>query len=158
MFKYNYSSPFGNILIKASDKELISVMFDDSDALFSNKNVVIEKTIRQLDEYFSGKRTQFDLPIKLEGTPFQLAVWEAVVNINYGEAASYKSIALSLDNLGAIRAVGKANGNNKFHLIIPCHRIIGADGSLTGYAGGLEVKKQLLIHEGAIEDSQLELF
>lgn len=158
MFKYTCSTSFGNILIQANNSELISVMFDGSDALFSNNNAVIEKTISQLDEYFSGKRTRFDLPIKLKGTPFQLAVWEAVVNINYGETASYKSIALSLDNLGAIRAVGKANGNNKFHLIIPCHRIIGVDGSLTGYAGGLEVKKQLLIHEGAIEDSQLELF
>jgi methylated-DNA-[protein]-cysteine S-methyltransferase len=98
----------------------------------------------QLDEYFAGKRTQFDLPLHPIGTPFQIEVWEALKAIPYGEVRSYGDIAEQIGRPGASRAVGLANGRNPISVIVPCHRVIGASGSLTGYGGGLERKRLLL--------------
>jgi methylated-DNA-[protein]-cysteine S-methyltransferase len=107
----------------------------------------------QLAEYFAGKRTEFDLPLAPRGTPFQLAVWEQLTLIPYGETASYGEVALALGkSLLASRAVGLANGRNPISIIVPCHRVIGADGSLTGYGGGLDRKEWLLRHEGALTE------
>jgi methylated-DNA-[protein]-cysteine S-methyltransferase len=105
---------------------------------------LIKKTANQLDEYFSKKRKKFDIPIELDGTDFQKKVWEALQNIPYGETRSYGEIASVTGNSKASRAVGMANNRNPIAIIVPCHRVIGHDGSLTGYAGGLELKQALL--------------
>lgn len=109
----------------------------------------------QLKEYFEGTRKKFEVPIDIDGTEFQVKVWNEVKKIPYGKTKSYKSIAEKLGNAKLIRAVGKANGQNPVPILIPCHRVIGADGTLTGYAGGLDVKEKLLEIEGA---RSLELF
>ena len=108
---------------------------------------VLGEARRQLAAYFDGTLTAFDLPIDMRGTPFQLQVWEALRSIPFGETVSYAEIARRIGNATAVRAVGAANGRNPVSIIVPCHRVIGADGSLTGYGGGIERKKWLLAHE-----------
>ena len=119
---------------------------------------VIEKTKTQLTEYFYGQRKVFDLPLKLAGTEFQKRVWESLMKIEYGQTKSYSSLSEELGDLKAIRAVASANGANAISIIIPCHRIIGKDGSLVGYAGGLSAKKKLLALENKDIGTQLSLF
>ena len=104
----------------------------------------IKKTIKQLDEYIRGQREVFEIPLLMCGTPFQKSVWEGLIKIPYGKTASYFELAKNIGNEKAVRAVASANGANAISILIPCHRIIGSDGSLTGYAGGLDVKKKLL--------------
>ncbi len=104
---------------------------------------------RELDEYFAGERTDFDVPLHQHGTDFELRVWDALRRIPYGETRSYGDLARELGTSSA-RAVGRANGRNQISIIVPCHRVIGADGSLTGYAGGLEAKRSLLDHERGV--------
>ncbi len=104
----------------------------------------------QLKEYFSGTRKTFDVPLDIEGTDFQKRVWKELQNIPYGKTISYKILAEKLGDVKSIRAVGKANSQNPIAIIIPCHRVIGTDGSLTGYAGGLDIKEKLLHLEGAL--------
>lgn len=108
---------------------------------------LLEKASRQLEEYFAGKRKQFDLPLSLRGTEFQRQVWAALRDIPYGETRSYGQIAQAVGRPKAVRAVGMANHRNPISIIVPCHRVVGADGSLTGYGGGLENKKFLLALE-----------
>lgn len=108
---------------------------------------ILLKTEQQLNEYFSGKRQDFDLPMAIEGTEFQKLVWAQLLRIPYGVTKSYKDIAIALNKPGASRAVGNANSQNPFSIIIPCHRVIAADGSLGGYAGGLDIKTKLLAIE-----------
>jgi methylated-DNA-[protein]-cysteine S-methyltransferase len=105
---------------------------------------VIEETIIQLEEYFTHKRKIFNIPLLMLGTDFQKSVWEGLIKIPYGETASYLELAKNIGNEKAVRAVASANGANAISILIPCHRIIGSDGSLTGYAGGLDVKRKLL--------------
>ena len=105
---------------------------------------VIVETMKQLDAYFANERKTFDIPLLMVGTDFQKSVWEGLLKIPYGKTASYLELAKSIGNEKAVRAVASANGANAISLLIPCHRIIGSDGSLTGYAGGLDVKKKLL--------------
>ena len=100
-----------------------------------------------MDEYFKGQRTTFDLPVRQHGTAFQQSVWNVLTEIPFGKTVSYSWVAKKLNNPKAVRAVGAANGKNNVWIIVPCHRVIGADGSLTGYAGGLDRKKWLLTHE-----------
>jgi len=103
----------------------------------------------QLLEYFDGRRTRFDLPLAPVGTPFQVKVWNALARIPFGSTWSYRDLAANVDAPKAMRAVGAANGRNPLPIVLPCHRVIGADGSLTGFGGGLPLKKFLLEHEGA---------
>ncbi|MFE6782882.1 methylated-DNA--[protein]-cysteine S-methyltransferase [Streptomyces sp. NPDC057680] len=105
------------------------------------------EAIRQLYAYFAGELTEFDLPLNLIGTPFQLRVWEGLLRIPYGETRTYGELAEELGNPGASRAVGLANGKNPVSIIVPCHRVVGASGSLTGYGGGLDRKQRLLAFE-----------
>jgi methylated-DNA-[protein]-cysteine S-methyltransferase len=119
---------------------------------------VIELTKIQLNEYFEGKRTTFDIPLLFVGTDFQKSVWHTLVQIPLGKTASYLALSKQLGNEKAIRAVASANGANAISIIVPCHRIIGSDGSLVGYAGGLATKKNLLKLENALENEQLSLF
>ena len=108
------------------------------------KTVLLISAASQLSEYFAGNRTSFDLPLMLQGTAFQKSVWDALLTIPYGETRSYADIARQIGNPKAVRAVGTANNRNPAAIIVPCHRVIGSDGSLTGYGGGLEVKQYLL--------------
>jgi O-6-methylguanine DNA methyltransferase len=125
-----------------------------------------EEAARQIQEYFGGRRRVFDLTLDLRGSPFQKAVWANVERVPYGRTASYSEIALLVGRPKAFRAVGAANGANPIPIVIPCHRIVGASGSLTGYGGGLSCKRWLLIHEGVLKDEpapplgpvQLDLF
>ena len=113
---------------------------------------VLDMTMQQLDAYFNGKLQQFTVPFELQGTAFQKTVWEALCTIPYGTVVSYQDIAIAIGNPKAVRAVGMANNKNPISIIIPCHRVIGKQGSLTGYAGGLDKKQWLLSHERANQD------
>ena len=112
-------------------------------------NAVTEEAATQLAAYFDGARRTFELPLAPQGTPFQRAVWAQLLQVPFGETATYRDIALALDNVNGVRAVGAANGRNPIAVIVPCHRIIGSNGRLTGYGGGLWRKEWLLRHEGA---------
>jgi len=146
-----YHSPLGWVEIKASHDAVTSLVFCDerkNDAY--NGSAILTECVRQLDEYFSGRRTTFDLPVKQEGTMFQQSVWNVLAGIPFGATVSYGYVANMLNAPKSVRAVGAANGRNKLWIIVPCHRVIGANGSLTGYAGGLERKKWLIDHEAQI--------
>jgi methylated-DNA-[protein]-cysteine S-methyltransferase len=124
----------------------------------SRAGAVLEATRAQLAEYFAGRRTTFDLPLAPRGTPFQLRVWEALRGIPYGRTISYLDLARRVADDKATRAVGAANGRNPLPIVVPCHRVIGADGSLVGFGGGIARKRWLLSHEGAFgEGEQLSL-
>jgi methylated-DNA-[protein]-cysteine S-methyltransferase len=110
----------------------------------SSAERVLDDAARQLGAYFAGELRDFDLPLRPQGTPFQIAVWKALREIPYGETHSYADIARRIGRPTAVRAVGRANGQNPLAIVVPCHRVIGADGSLTGYSGGLELKRALL--------------
>lgn len=122
------------------------------------KTPLLTKVSNQLDEYFAGERTQFDIPLLTVGTDFQKRVWEALQEIPFGKTWSYLELAREMGDEKAVRAVAAANGANALSIIIPCHRIIGSDGNLVGYAGGLYAKKKLLRIEGLQFGEQLELF
>jgi methylated-DNA-[protein]-cysteine S-methyltransferase len=111
---------------------------------------ILLETERQLKEYFAGARNEFNLPLEPAGTEFQKKVWQALREIPFGQTRSYLDLAKSIGSVKAVRAVGAANGKNPLSIVVPCHRVLGADGALTGFAGGLEVKAKLLAHEGYI--------
>lgn len=151
LHKLDYESPIGVIEILGTDEAICSIMFTEHDTPQNfkkdNTNKILEDCYCQLDEYFKGVRHEFSFPYIFEGTIFQKTVWNALTGIPYAETGSYKDIAVSIGNEKAIRAVGSANGKNKLSIVIPCHRIIGSNGTLTGYAGGLWRKEWLLNHE-----------
>lgn len=153
LYTQYYNSPVGVLEISASDTALCCVMFRDAQTKPSpcqqetEINPVIQQTITQLDEYFAGTRKTFDIPISLQGTEFQNKVWEALNDIPFGSIVSYAEQAKRLQNPKAIRAIGSTNGLNKINIIIPCHRITGSNGKLTGYGGDLWVKAWLIDHE-----------
>jgi len=152
-------SPIGPLTLASSERGLASVHFGDAippEAIIDES--VHQLAIQQLQEYFEGKRTAFDLPLDLHGTPFQKAVWSKLQSIPYGETCSYGEIARSLGKPGAARAVGMANHDNPVAVVVPCHRVVGSDGSLTGYAGGLDVKKRLLTLESQNQQKSSLLF
>jgi methylated-DNA-[protein]-cysteine S-methyltransferase len=141
-------SPVGLLELKASANGLRSVSFVDNVDKPVNSNKITNDCAQQIKEYFNLTRKTFDVPFDIEGTPFQKSVWKALLNIPYGKSASYQDIANEINNPKAVRAVGLANGKNPISIITPCHRVIGKNKSLTGYAGGLDKKKWLLNHEG----------
>lgn len=126
------------------EKGLLAIEFCDGDESELHIPVEFREVVKQLDEYFNNQRTQFDLKLDLQGTPFQVKVWNQLCMIPYGETISYKQLAENINNAKAIRAVGGANNKNKLPIVVPCHRVIGANGSLVGYAGGLQRKIWLL--------------
>ncbi|MBA3716823.1 MAG: methylated-DNA--[protein]-cysteine S-methyltransferase [Actinobacteria bacterium] len=144
-------SPIGPLGLVASDVALRAVLFDGRTVRPEGRSDVLDRAVRQLDAYFEGELAAFDLPLELRGTAFQRRCWLALATIPYGQTASYGEQARWL-GLGSdtARAVGAANGANPLPIVLPCHRVIGADGSLTGFGGGLEVKRFLLEHEGAL--------
>lgn len=147
--KTYYDSKVGILEIEGTEKAITKVNFSDKKKIKSDSNLppILKKCLKQLDEYFKGKRQNFSLELQLEGTDFQKKVWEQLQRIPYGETASYKDVAVAIGNEKAVRAVGGANGMNNIAIIIPCHRVIGADGNLVGFGGGLWRKVWLLNHE-----------
>lgn len=145
-----YESPFGLILIVTCDDFLVELKKVDEREFLSNENAISKKVKKELLEYFEGNRKSFDIPIKLSGTDFRMKVWNELLKIPYGNTISYKELARRVGNEKAVRAVGGANHNNPIWIIVPCHRVIGSNGSLTGYGGGIEMKKRLLELEGAL--------
>ena len=141
---YKYNSIIGDIFISADENFLLSVQFVNHNFIENKENKIIRQTIKQLDEYFRGKRKKFELPLNPKGTEFQKKVWLQLMKIPYGKTATYKDIATLIGNSNASRAVGNANNKNPIAIIIPCHRVIGSNNKLTGYAGGLDKKEKLL--------------
>ncbi len=149
-------SPVGTLEIKGDENGLASVHFLDSDEKTTTSiSKFLQPTIDQLLEYFEGGRTKFNLKLNPEGTPFQKKVWEQLMDIPFAKTVSYLEIANRLGNPKVIRAAASANGKNPIAIIIPCHRVIGSEGSLTGYAGGLHRKKWLLDHECPVKQQSL---
>ena len=142
-----YKSPIGLIEVTCSEDEILTCNFVEKEKSVMKKPSILLEVLKQLNEYFEGKRVEFDLKLKLDGTVFQNTVWKALQNVPYGKTTTYKELARIIDRETAIRAVGSANGQNPISIIIPCHRIIGSDGKLHGYGGGIDKKKWLLEFE-----------
>lgn len=160
-------SPVGRLKLIASDKGLAAILWENDNPnrvrvrtyTENNTHPVLMETEHQLKEYFEGKRTSFSLALDPLGTEFQQAVWKALSTIPYGETRTYTDIAKQIGNIKAVRAVGAANGRNPISIVLPCHRVIGTSGELTGFAGGLEAKAALLsMEEVKKEKTQIELF
>jgi len=134
---------------------VISILNETQEEINSVIPEVLEDAVYQLNEYFEGNRKNFSLTLNPSGTPFQKRVWEALVQIPYGKTVSYLELSKKLGDVKAIRAVAAANGKNPLWIIVPCHRVIGSDGSLVGYAGGLHRKKWLLAHESPVKQQSL---
>ncbi len=145
-----YESPIGLIEIGGTADGITSLFFVEERRSDVTSNVVCAEGVRQISEYFEGSRKEFDLPISLGGTEFQRQVWTELTVIPFGQTVSYGDLARSIGKPSAVRAVGAANGDNPISIIVPCHRVIGSDGGLTGYGGGLERKQWLLKHEGGL--------
>ena len=148
-------SPVGPLLLAVCERGLVALEFGRR-SIAAGWVESAEKTapyVRQLEEYFWGRRRRFELPLDLRGTDFQKRCWRELLKIPYGETRSYADIARAIGKSSAVRAVGLANGQNPIAIIVPCHRVIGSDGSLTGYGGGLDVKRKLLELEGALSGS-----
>lgn len=148
-----YQSPLGKLRIESDGECLTAIQFTTDEDSTSSQQVeaaIFSQVTNQLDEYFEGSRTNFDLPLAPEGTDFQRQVWEQLLKIPYGQTINYGELAQRLGDANKVRAVGTANGKNPIPIIIPCHRVIGANNNLVGYRGGIDRKKKLLKHEGAL--------
>lgn len=151
-------SPVGELGLVATSTTLVAVLWPeerDGRVRFAvepadGTNEILAQTAGQLGEYFDGDRRVFDLPLELRGTEFQQEVWQSLADIPYGETSTYGKQAATIGRPRAIRAVGSANGRNPLSIVLPCHRIVGADGKLTGFAGGLDTKRWLLDHESRV--------
>lgn len=146
IYKETLQSPIGELEITAAETGIQSIYFVDQ-ASKPAPNPLTQMAVEQLEEYFSGQRTDFDLPLAPIGTAFQQRVWQRLCMINYGDTCSYTDIANAINKPKAVRAVGAANGRNPLTIVVPCHRVVGRDGSLTGYAFGIQRKAWLLKHE-----------
>lgn len=152
--QYKMRSIFGDIFICASDIGVTSLGWKERDIPLvskTDKYPLISMAVTQLKEYFSGARKSFDLPLDLKGTEFQMKVWKELQRVPYGKTLTYKDIAAKVKSPKAVRAVGTANGKNPLCVIIPCHRIIGSNGKLSGYAWGIDLKEKLLKLEGSLK-------
>lgn len=150
-----HASPLGPLLLAASEQRLIGVYFAEhkhfkgaQDWRRTGDHALLRQAGAQLDDYFAGRRTEFDLPLDLRGTEFQQGVWRALCAISFGQTRTYGQHAQAVGNPKAVRAVGAAIGRNPLSIVVPCHRVLGATQGLTGYAGGLERKRALLALEG----------
>lgn len=143
-------SPIGLIEVGGTSEAITSLCFVEQRRYEPCQNSIVAEAIRQVSEYFLGTRRKFDLRIALEGTDFQQSVWQQLLTIPFGHTVSYQDIANAIGKPRAVRAVGAANGRNPISIVVPCHRVVGSDGSLTGYGGGLLRKEWLLRHEGLL--------
>jgi methylated-DNA-[protein]-cysteine S-methyltransferase len=156
------NSPVGNLKLVASDQGLVAILWENNtprrvpleDLTEAANHPMLARTEQQLQEYFAGKRKSFSMPLDMRGTHFQKSVWQALQAIPFGETRTYGDLARQLGNPTATRAVGAANGRNPVSIVVPCHRVIGASGKLTGFAGGLAVKAHLL----GLEEGDRKLF
>lgn len=160
IYSVNYESPLGNLQITGDDNAIHSILFDKTagEDAAGLKSPVIKNCQTQLDEFFTGKRKTFELPLSPSGTDFQKSVWSALQNIPFGKTISYLELAIRIGDEKSVRAVGAANGKNPVAIVIPCHRVIGMNHKLVGYAGGLWRKQWLLEHEEKYEKGVLRLF
>lgn len=147
-----FISTVGFIEVKGDDSGIVSILFFDKAEITEEIPSILQECVTQLQEYFAGNRREFSVKINPQGTDFQKKVWHELQNIPYGTTITYKELAIRLGDVLCIRAAGTANGKNKINIIIPCHRVIGSDGSLTGYGGGLPRKRFLLQLEGKNTD------
>jgi methylated-DNA-[protein]-cysteine S-methyltransferase len=165
-----YKTPYGELILGSFDHQLclcdwrfrkMRASIDEriqsglKASYAEEKSAIADETIAQLSQYFKSKRQQFDLPLLLVGSEFQKQVWNELLRIPHGTTESYAGLSKKLGNEEAIRAVASANGANAISIVVPCHRILGSDGSLTGYAGGLEIKRKLLRLENALQQGEL---
>jgi methylated-DNA-[protein]-cysteine S-methyltransferase len=152
LFRTLTDTPIGRLQIITSTGGLVAILWPDDDRwsfdTIDETNEVARAAAAQLSEFFAGDRTNFELPLDLRGTDFQVRVWRSLASIPFGQTISYAEQAKSLGRPTAVRAVASANGRNPVSIVLPCHRVIGKSGRLTGYAGGLDAKKWLLDHEG----------
>jgi methylated-DNA-[protein]-cysteine S-methyltransferase len=155
--QYEMTSPVGPLYLVASKDALHGLFFRKQHMTLvkslgssTPEEKILSQTVRQLEEYFAGRRKQFDITLDLAGTSFQKRVWKELAQIPFGKTVAYKDIASKIKNPKAVRAVGSANGKNPVSIIIPCHRVIAADGTMGGYGGGINIKQQLLKLEGII--------
>lgn len=155
MFEAYYKSPIGNLRIISNERDIIKIEFSDEYFKMKMIPIQIQNCISQLDEYFNGERQKFTVGINPAGTEFQSKVWNLLLKIPFGKTISYLDQSKQFGDEKAIRAIASANGKNPIPIIIPCHRVIGNNGKLTGYAGGLLKKQWLLEHEGAIQQRSL---
>lgn len=144
IFYTGFESPVGTITVGYTEEAVVSVRTGSTLSFTSSFSPVAEQAVAQLMEYFSGRRRAFDFPIQPKGTAFQLSVWKALLQIPYGETRTYGQIAAAIGNPSAARAVGQACNRNPIWIVLPCHRVIGANRNLTGYEGGLDLKQKLL--------------
>lgn len=160
MHTANYRSPIGIVRVEETKGFISSIsVLDEETEMIEPQTEALKLAVQQLHEYFAGKRSTFDFPCQQAGTPFQQQVWQQLGKVGYGKTQSYLQMANEFGNPLAIRAIASANGKNKLWIVVPCHRIIGKNGELTGYAGGLWRKKWLLQHEAMITGkAQTELF
>lgn len=157
----DYIKTSSGFWVVEAEEHLITAVkwYEEKPQIELNRNVLTDAVLKHLRGYFDGHPLNFDFPLKLEPyTDFQISVWKELIKIPYGTTVSYKKLSRSLGNPSAIRAVASANGKNPFPILVPCHRVIGSDGSMTGYAYGIDLKKQLLILENAIPVQQMTLF
>ena len=157
MIKTIHHSPIGELTLASDGQGLAAVLFENHwktiravEEAQEGEDGVLTKTRRQFDEYFAGRRMRFDVPLVPQGTPFQHSVWKLLCEIEPGATTTYSALADTLGKRNAVRAVGGAVGRNPISIIVPCHRVLGANGSLTGFAGGVERKRFLLEHERAL--------
>jgi len=143
-YYYNYDTLFGSVIIVTEDEFLIKIIYGNEKVDEEKETTLIKEIKKQIDEYSIGKREKFDVPIKMVGTDFQIKVWKELIKIKFGECITYQELAKRVKNENYARAVGMANNKNPIPIIIPCHRVIGKNGNLVGYAGGIDIKKQLL--------------
>ena len=149
MWSQSIVSPIGRLLVRVRDDAVVAIDFAARSQPTERPNELTRRCCHQLEEYFAGTRQVFDLPLARQGTPFQQSVWQALTNIPFGTTWSYLDLAIAIGNRRAVRAVGGANGRNPLPIVVPCHRVIGRDGSLVGFGGGLDRKRWLLSHEGS---------
>jgi len=169
LYTQSFITPFGNMLVALDDQDqLVRLIFPNgldqwADEITRKRYTIIpdsprcDAVVGQLTEYFAGQRRAFDMPLHIIGTAFQQTVWTALLTIPYGTIINYRQLAERIGNPAAIRAVGRANATNPIPIVVPCHRVIGADGSLTGFGGGLPLKEALLKLEGVdVANSRIE--
>lgn len=149
------NTPLGTAKIEGDTNGISVISIREEGEISKKIPIELKEVVLQLQEYFAGKRTQFNFELNPKGTDFQKKVWKALLEIPYGKTTSYLALSKKLGDVKAIRAVASANGKNPLWIVVPCHRVIGTDGSLTGYAGGLWRKKWLLEHENPVKQESL---
>lgn len=159
-FSTCFHSALGPILIRADDNAVTSVQFLDNQTELPSEDPsgITDKCRMELKKYFAGELTEFSLPLNPAGTEFQKKIWNLLLAIPYGQTISYSELAIRAGNVKTIRAAGRANGANPIGILIPCHRVVGSNGTLTGYAGGLDKKRWLLLHEAGNSRQPINLF